>query len=662
MSGCTYGLLTRRFPPRPGPGSRVCRVVWAQRVVHPGGTACVPLEVNAEVWKGQRSVATYAVKLQRSAPLTLPRHPNAPEGASFAEWCAAEKETGRPLAIDLFSGAGGLGAGVEAAGWTVVTAVDHDKAALETHRANFRGQALDVDMADRAQVGTLIDALRPIGIDLVAGGPPCQPFSRAGRAKIRSLVEVGGRDEVDVRKELWRSFIDVVTALQPRAVLMENVPDMAIGDDLFVIREIAEILERAGYIVDYRLLDAWRHGVPQHRKRFILQARRDGAVPTWPSLRSYRPTVRDAISDLPSLNDTTGARELTYLGKPTSELAKQLRPSAESSVIHDHMTRPVRADDREAFELMTSSTLYSDLPDRLKRYRSDTFNDKYKRLPWDDLSRTITAHIAKDGYWYIHPAEHRTLTVREAARIQTFPDDFRFAGTRSDAFRQIGNAVPPILGQAVAEVIFPLDGPRTDAATLPAVRERLAAWARQQREFTWWLYPGPEMTAASAAVVALLDVHRLPKEAAASIMDPLRGEQDLSIASLQHIDIQVLSKTRRQSLRELREMLRGSGAVDWTPLIAASLGMAQRKLFSLLRGGDELIVNERVKNVVALLMNLPEAQTGLHTDIKVALAQLVARGPDAALRMSALRTITVADARALIGARSRTDASKKVAS
>src|SRR5690606_38513841 len=108
--------------------------------------------------------------------------------------------------------------------------------------------------------------LRPLGIDLVAGGPLCQPFSRAGRAKIRSLVKDGMRDAVDARKELWRSFIDVVLALKPRAVLMENVPDMAIGDDLIVIREIASILEGAGYIVDYRLLDAWRHGVPQHRK------------------------------------------------------------------------------------------------------------------------------------------------------------------------------------------------------------------------------------------------------------------------------------------------------------------------------------------------------------------------------------------------------------
>lgn len=593
-------------------------------------------------------MATYAVKLERSAPLTLPRHPEAPEDDKFVEWCGTEKESGRPLAIDLFSGAGGLGAGVEAAGWTVVAAVDHDKPALETHRANFRGQALEVDMSDAAQVSALIEQLRPIGIDLVAGGPPCQPFSRAGRAKIRSLVKDGVRDAVDARKELWRSFIDVVLALRPRAVLMENVPDMAIGDDLIVIREIADILEGVGYIVDYRLLDAWRHGVPQHRKRFILQARRDGAVPAWPSLNEERPTVRDAIEDLPSLSGTTGGRELPYSGQPTRALARTLRGPSAPDVIHDHMTRPVRDDDREAFELMTSSTLYSDLPDRLKRYRSDTFNDKYKRLDWDDLSRTITAHIAKDGYWYIHPAEHRTLTVREAARIQTFPDRFRFSGTRSDAFRQIGNAVPPLLGRVVAESILPLTTPRQDPAPLPAMRARLTAWAEEQRDATWWLYPGPEMTAASAAVAALLDVHRLPREPAAALMEPVKGVQDLTLASLQHIDVHALSKTRRMALRELRETLRNEESVDWTPLLVTFLGAAQRKLFSLLRGGNELIVNEHVGKVVTLLMDLPDAQTGLHTDIKVALAQLVSGGPDAALRMSALRSITVSEARARI--------------
>lgn len=597
--------------------------------------------------KGALNLATYAVKLERSAPLVIPRHPHAPDDDKFEEWCRAEKSAEHPLAVDLFSGAGGLGAGVEAAGWTVAVAVDRDKPALETHRANFRGQALEVDMADAAQVDALIERIRPLEVDLVVGGPPCQPFSRAGRAKIQNLVNYGLRSEIDSRKELWRSFINVVLAVKPRAVLMENVPDMAIGDDLLIIRKIGSLLEGAGYLVDYRLLDAWRYGVPQHRKRFILQARNDGLLPTWPTPAKTRPTVRDAIEDLPPLNNTTGARELKYVGHPVSVLAKGLRDEG-SDIIYDHMTRPVRDDDREAFKLMTSATLYSDLPDHLRRYRSDTFNDKYKRLAWDDLSRTITAHIAKDGYWYIHPAEHRTLTVREAARIQTFPDNFRFAGTRSDAFRQIGNAVPPALGKAVAKTIFPSDKPSEVIARLPIIRQKISMWARIQRKQEWWCYPGPDMTDTAAIVAALLEVHRLPISTAEFLMEPLRGACELSIEVLQHINVHTLSSTRKKKIRHLRETIRSNPSSARIMQASFMLGDSQRRIYSSLCGGEDLFVNKHVGKIVSMLMELPESNTGLGTDIKVALAQLVSTGEEAALRMCAIRNISISELQAKI--------------
>ena len=288
------------------------------------------------------------------------------------------------------------------------------------------------------------------------------------------------------------------------------------------------------------------------------------------------------------------------------------------------------------------------LPERLRRYRSDTFNDKYKRLDWDDLSRTITAHIAKDGYWYIHPAEHRTLTVREAARIQTFADDFRFAGTRSDAFRQIGNAVPPSLGKYVAEAILPLDFSHAEAPRLPVVRDLLGQWAKERRAVKWWCYPGPEMTQAAAAVASMLNVHRMPTATAEALMMPLRGAQDLSFEALQHIEVQTLSPNRRRTIRTLRECLIGNDNKSWAENVESVLGEAQRRLYSLLQGADELIVNAHVSKVVAFLMNLPDDHTGLRTDIKVALAQLVSRGNEASLRMCAIRDITVAEARARI--------------
>jgi DNA (cytosine-5)-methyltransferase 1 len=134
---------------------------------------------------------------------------------------------------------------------------------------------------------------------------------------------------------------------------------------------------------------------------------------------------------------------------PFQEWCRRGLDEEADKVIFDHISRQVREDDLEAFQLMSSNTKYTDLPEHLKRYRDDIFRDKYKRLPWDDLSRTITAHIARDGYWYIHPEQHRTLTVREAARLQTFPDHLRFAGFPSNAFHQIGESVPPLLGRAL---------------------------------------------------------------------------------------------------------------------------------------------------------------------------------------------------------------------
>lgn len=131
-------------------------------------------------------------------------------------------------------------------------------------------------------------------------------------------------------------------------------------------------------------------------------------------------------------------------------------------------------------------------------------------------------------------------------------------------------------------------------------------------------------------------------------MEPLRGVPDLSSESLQHIDVHKLSKTRKDAVRQLRSIVRESPSVDWTPRVAAMLGDAQHRVFSLLRGGNELLVNEHVSKVVTLLMELPEGHTGLRTDIKVALAQLVSSGDEAALRMCAIRAIAVSEARARI--------------
>lgn len=436
------------------------------------------------------------VLTERSVSVRLPPHPARRGGAqTFSRWV---REQQRPIAIDLFSGCGGLSLGLEQAGFSVVLSVDTDAHALETHAHNIASSALLKDLADPEHLETIVKMFNGIRVDLVAGGPPCQPFSRAGRAKLRSLVEAGSRPERDRRAELWKSFLEVVGRLRPRAVLMENVPDMALGDDLLVLRSIVSTLEDWDYCVDARLIDAWRHGVPQHRQRLILMAVESGLRLEWPSGAGRRVTLRDAIGDLPRLGMSTGHPEMGWKNpaKPSRFQTKMRSQMNGNHVIWDHVTRPVRDDDREAFSLLKPGMRYDELPARLRRYRSDIFNDKYNRLPWDDLSRSITAHIAKDGYWYIHPLEERTLTVREAARIQTFPDHFRFAGTRSHQFRQIGNAVPPLLGEALGRSLLkalagkPGVGSPLEVRRFERERRSLLAWAADDAFEAPWRHPG----------------------------------------------------------------------------------------------------------------------------------------------------------------------------
>ena len=184
------------------------------------------------------------------------------------------------LAADLFSGAGGLSLGLQQAGFHVILAADHYAEAVETHSHHFPGLSVDWDLAGVAEVEALASLISRAGIDLVAGGPPCQPFSKAGRSKIRHRVHHGLRDPHDERRDLWRSFLEVIRLSLPAAVLMENVPDMALDKEMFILRNMVEELEQLGYSVEEKILDTWRYGVPQFRQRLILVALRDqGRVP-----------------------------------------------------------------------------------------------------------------------------------------------------------------------------------------------------------------------------------------------------------------------------------------------------------------------------------------------------------------------------------------------
>ena len=594
-------------------------------------------------------MATYAVKLQRSDDLQLTSHSSGCSEETFRQWCLDQANSGALLAVDLFSGAGGLSLGLQDAGWTIALAVDNDAKALQTHRYNFPGLTRVCNLGDPEQRGVLMKLLEGIEIDLVAGGPPCQPFSRAGLSKIRSLVAAGHRDEDDPRRELWRAFLDVVLALRPRAVLMENVPDMALGDDFSVIRAMIDALENAKYYTDLILIDAWRYGVPQHRKRLILLARLDAEYFPWPARYPYEPTLRDAISDLPDLGRTTGARVLPYSGKPSiSIFAKEMRHGLEDGFVWDHITRPVRDDDREIFQMMDSSTLYRNLPPEKRRYSAETFDDKYKKLDWDSRSRSITAHIAKDGYWYIHPSELRTLTVREAARIQTFPDRFRFAGTRSDAFRQIGNAVPPLLGRAAASTLKPIKAGtepvelRQGVSRWVQTRHALTKWARQQRhDRYWYMIPGPSLTVAVAAAATLLTARPMLPLGVANALQAIRGRVRLSKADLDQMHDELPTKSSQAAVELFRPLLQKRNVWHDPVLLADALRMksSQERTFLLLTGHDVLLATQPTLRVAARVAGSESHMVNRMSNGRVDLARLVGVGDDAPLRAAALRLI-----------------------
>ena len=397
----------------------------------------------------------------------------------------------RPTAIDLFCGAGGLSLGLRTAGFSVLVGADHDEYSAETHVANIAGLAYHGDLSDPTELLEHLDAWGLRRVDLVAGGPPCQPFSRAGSSKIRSLVRSGRRSEDDPRAQLWRSFVAVVEHVRPKAVLIENVPDLPAWDDGAVLIGFYESLRELGYEVDARILDAFQHGVPQHRSRLFIVGLLGGRRMRWPESEGIHPTLRDAIGDLPPVPPAQREETIRYLGQPLTPLQRELRgdSGAEGPAwIHDHITRDVRPDDAEAFRLLGEGQTYDDLPDHLRRYRSDIFTDKYKRLAWDEVSRSITAHIAKDGYWYIHPEQHRTLSIREAARVQTFPDSFRFAGEPTHRLRQIGNAVPPRLATRLGEGLRRSldDRPTRGGTGADRFRQDLLRWhAKSTRHFPW---------------------------------------------------------------------------------------------------------------------------------------------------------------------------------
>lgn len=380
-----------------------------------------------------------------------------------------EPENARPVAIDLFCGAGGLSYGLEEAGFRVALGLDFDRHALDTFSYNHGGAA--AMLADVREVSgeELLRAAGVTEIDLLAGGPSCQGFSTHGKR----LVD-------DPRNFLYREFLRLVDELRPATVVMENVKGLIISGKGVFKRQVVESFEELGYQVDGRLLLAADYGVPQRRERVIFMASRLGSSIKFPDpthgpadaltvqaghLRPHL-TVQEAIGDLPEIGINSRVEPLPYPSSQGADLTPfQARMRSGSTEVWNHKSRPVSALAQSVISQVgpgegLRSIPVEQLPERFHKMRRISTGELrrdcttlYYRLSPDRPSYTITCNFTNvSAGAFTHPREDRAITAREAARLQSFPDRFRFVGSAIP--RQIGNAVPPILGRVMGEAVF----------------------------------------------------------------------------------------------------------------------------------------------------------------------------------------------------------------
>ena len=340
-----------------------------------------------------------------------------------------------PTLVDLFCGAGGMSLGFTRAGFKAIHAVDHWKPAVETYRANLGDHVLEQEITDGSELPSST---------VIVGGPPCQGFSSAGR-----------REEDDKRNSLVSVFARIVAQQKPKAFVFENVEGFFTGGGgRFVVDLLAPLLE-AGYRIHLRKINAANYGVPQHRKR-VIGIGGLGWDPPFPEpihTAHGAPGAQLAAQELPPTRTLLEALE----GLP-------LPTESEPGVVDEHVAKPLEGLDLERARHLKPGQCMRDLPENLwhESYRRRAFRRVMdgtptecrggapfglRRLRADQPSKAITSGALRD---FLHPHEDRPFTLRECARLQTFPDDFRFIGSRADRILLIGNAVPPLLAEHIA--------------------------------------------------------------------------------------------------------------------------------------------------------------------------------------------------------------------
>ena len=414
--------------------------------------------------------------------------------------------------IDLFAGAGGLSEGFIRAGYTPLAHIEMDKYACDTLRTraafhwlktNNRLQIYKKYLHEKREkedgselwglvpkevINTVIQATigektikgifknvdNLIGneqVDIIVGGPPCQAYSVAGRARM------GKAAEDDPRNELYKYYVKFLVRYRPKMFVFENVLGICTAKKGEPLKDLTRLVERAGYKMVLKIQVASDHGVLQHRQRVIIvgwKIEDENGKPTnfhYPELKKkankYK-ILKDLFIDLPELK--SGEGELCKPIPYTKSLA-EMEYLKKSKIRNDtfdfttqHIARPNNPTDREIYRRAVKlwkqgkRINYAELPSELQKHKNkETFLNRFQVVDPNGCCHTVVAHIAMDGHYYIYPTINptienvRSITIREAARIQSFPDDFYFEGSRSAAFKQIGNAVPVVLAHKIAK-------------------------------------------------------------------------------------------------------------------------------------------------------------------------------------------------------------------
>ncbi len=346
--------------------------------------------------------------------------------------------------LDLFCGCGGMSWGLAKKGFNIVAGFDIWDIALKTYQYNHKSaKAVNLDITYAEPIETLKNIeVDPQSIDVIIGGPPCQGFSKNVPSSWRFLE--------DPRNQLYKAYLRFVMEINPKIVVIENVAEIYNAFDGVVREEIINTLKELGYNVKVKIINMSHYGIPQKRRRCFFFASKKG-IPSFPKESKEVLAGWDAISDLPIVNQGEGYDGMPYSSSVLNEYQRHMR--ANSTLLYNHIANVMSTIQTARIASIGPGQGLKDMPKELQV--KGGYSGAYGRLDYTSVSPTITRWVFHIGSGrFAHPREVRGLTMREAARIQSFSDDFRILGSRNEQAGQIGNAVPPLFMEQLADNII----------------------------------------------------------------------------------------------------------------------------------------------------------------------------------------------------------------